>query len=90
MNQAEIKIYVDSGSYILLDKYTWCPQSYPSLQHHNALQCPTQILLFRPIHSPLPEFLAQSMKEVKIFILVYLSQGQEQTSHDILSSAVND
>ena len=38
----------------------------------------------------LPEFLAQLMKEVNIFILVYLSQGQEQTSHDILSSAVND
>ena len=38
----------------------------------------------------LPEFLAQLMKEVKIFILVYLSQGQEQTSPDILSSAVND
>ena len=33
----------------------------------------------------LPEFLAQSMKEVKIFILVYLSQARVKNKHLLIS-----
>ena len=65
MNQAEIKIYVDSGSYILLGKYTWCPQSSPSLQHHNAMSNSDSPLQANSFTVNLPEFLAKLMKEVK-------------------------
>ena len=87
MNQAEIKIYVDSGSYILLDKYTWCLQSSGSLQHHNVQLRFSSSGQF--IHRQSARIFS-TVNESGENIHIGISQGQEQTSPDILSSAVND
>ena len=88
MNQAEIKIYVDSGSYILLDKYTWCPRLSPSLQHHNVQLRFSSSGQF--IHRQSPIIFSTVNERGENIHIIGISQGQEQTSPDILSSAVND
>ena len=65
MNQAKIKIYVDSGSYILLDVHNHLPPYSITMSNSDS---PLQANSFTVY---LPEFLAQSLKEVKIFILIY-------------------
>ena len=90
MNQAEIKIYVDSGSYILLGKYTWCPQSSPSLQHHNVqLRFSSSGQFIHRQSARIFSTVNERGEDIHIGISIP-GQGQEQTSPDILSSAVND
>ena len=67
MNQAKIKIYVDSGSYILLDVHNHLPPYSITMSNSDS---PLQANSFTVY---LPEFLAQSLKEVKIFILTSLA-----------------